>query len=106
MVEADKVGREISVPNDKPAYYQANPNNLLIMGHKQPVFGRLNEIPNYITVYRNSIPTTYHLDRKSIPLAETISSRELYQYEGVILMTCAGEQTATGFSHRLVLYYH
>ena len=105
MVETYKIGKDIQVPESKPAYYSENQNNLFILGHNNSVFPKLIEKPSYIRIYNNDLPTTYYLQSSYLlPIAE-ISMHDILTYNGVVIMTCAGEKTTTSYTHRLILYY-
>ena len=105
MTQITKQGKILPVPDDHPGYYLPNPSHIFIVGHNNSVFPRLKETPSYIQIYFDNSPRTYHLAEKETKLVEDISMDSLFKFNGVVIMTCSGNNIDGKYTHRLILYY-
>lgn len=105
MTQVIRQGRTLPVPDSNPGYYSETAGNLFIMGHNNSVFNRLSELPSKIYIYQNNSPHEYSLINSETALVESIDMQSLLTYQGVVIMTCAGEKVGDTYSHRLILYY-
>lgn len=105
MEEIHTQGKEIPVPENNPGYLITNDHNIFIVGHNGTTFKRLNEIPRYIAIYQDNKPIAYALVKSEQPDNENISMKALLDYDGIVLMTCAGDYIDGHYTQRLILYY-
>lgn len=105
MTKITRHGPDLPVPENHPGYYSIHDYNLFIVGHNHTIFKRLNEIPKQILIWQNNQPKTYNLAKQETKPKEQISMDALLDYHGIVIMTCAGNYTNSGYSHRLILYY-
>ena len=105
MVQVTKRGTQIPVPDGQPGYYLPNAHHIFIVGHNQSVFNRLSEIPDEIKIWKNGEAQTYNLVNLELAKTEDISMEDLFKFNGVAIMTCAGEKVGDSYDHRLILYY-
>ena len=106
MTQVIKQGRTLPVPDSNPGYYSETTGNLFIIGHSNSVFNRLSELPSKIYIYQNNSPHEYLLINSETTLVENIDMQSLLNYQGVVIMTCAGDKIGDAYSHRLILYYN
>lgn len=105
MEEIHTQGREIPVPENNPGYLIENQGNIFIVGHNGTVFKRLNEIPKSIFIYQNNQPQEHTLYNHEYAKVENIRMRDLLNFRGIVIMTCAGEYVDGHYTERLILYY-
>ena len=105
MIQIYKQGQDLPVPDNQPGFYLPNDSHIFIVGHNTSTFSRLNEIPKQIGIWKNKEQQTYNLVASEIKPVEEISMEQIFQFRGVVLMTCAGQKVGNKYTHRLILYY-
>lgn len=105
MLPIVRQGANLPVPDSNPGYYSETEGNLFIVGHNGSAFNRLAELPKKIYIYRNNSPNEYSLKNFETLPAYEINMDSLLEYQGIVVMTCAGEKLGGNYTYRLILYY-
>lgn len=104
IIPTNMEGSEIKVPDTKPGYYSGGENNLFIVAHNT-TFNRLQELPNKIIIHKDNMDREYKLLKSELVEYDKLTKSQLLGFNGVVLLTCAGQPIDNTFTHRLILYY-
>ena len=107
IIDVKMVGSTLPTPDYLIGRYSAHDNTTLLFAHSVTAFSGLESVKVGMTFsYDNA--TYVVTDVATYPVAD-INMRTLLSASDtptLILMTCAGEETISGFSHRLIITAH